>query len=708
MSRIVNFKVPHLLRIFRLRMPSPQARTRMLARIKRSTPILWGGVLVASPLVGACDCTTFGLDPIEQTSGATMLAETTTTTAVPTTMAEDSTTTVTPTSTGETTMNVVTGTLTVDMTSTTDDPGTSTGSTNSGDTGTDSTGEPIPDAADLLLSFSASKQFNFTWPASTGAKHYQLMERPRAGAEYTKIGGDIFGEAISLTQPLHFRFDAGYILRACNDEGCADSESVDVDDGMRNAVGYLKASNTEANDQFGTSVAISADGNTLAIGADREDSNAKGVNGNQLNNLAVTAGAVYIFVRTGETWMFHSYVKASNPGAYDQFGMTVALSADGSALAVGAPKERSSATGVNGDEGNDSIESAGAAYLFRRENDAWMQQAYIKASNTGANDLFGDSVALSSDGNTLVVSAPVEDGSSKVINGPSNNSATDAGAIYVFTYSNATWEQQAYIKAPNADAGDFFGRDVAISGDGNTIAAGAWSEASNALGINGNQADNSAPQSGAAYVFIRTNGLWSHQAYIKASNTATGDGFGQFVALSSDGNTLAVGSRREDSDAAGVNGDSSDNSTPESGAVYTYTRLGKTWSFQAYIKASNTGANDYFGSSIAISADGSRLAIGATDEDGATTTISGNQDDDAAQDSGAVYVFEKINNQWAQRSYVKAPNAESADKFGTAVSFSGDGDSLVVCAPKESSSAVEVGNDQSNNSAISAGACYNF
>lgn len=610
------------------------------------------------------------------------------------------------------------GTLTgsISGTSTTSTGETTTGETGaasngeatSGDTGSGSTGEPIPDAAGLLLNFAAIKQFDFSWSAAVGAEYYQLFESPRTGAEYAKIGSDIFDETISLTQPLHFRFDAEYILRACNDGGCADSEPVKVDDGIRDAVGYLKASNTESIDLFGTSITISADGDTLAVGAKLEDSNSKGVNGNQFNNITTDSGAVYIYVRSGKTWLFHSYVKASNPGAYDGFGQTITLSADGSTLAVGASSEDSSTSGVNGDEDNDSSTNAGAAYLFRRVDDDWMQQAYIKAFNPEENDKFGTSVALSSDGNTLVVGAPGEDSSSKTINGQNNNSAANAGAIYAFSYTNATWGQQAYIKAPNADAEDSFGGTVTISNDGNTIAAGATYERSDATGVNGDQGDNSAPTSGAAYIYTRTNNLWSYQAYIKASNTAIGDAFGSTVALSPDGDTLAVGSRQEDSGAVGVNGDSTDNSVPESGAVYLYTRLGNSWSFQAYIKASNSGTKDYFGSSIAVSTDGSRLAIGATNEDSGATTIDGNQADDMAQDAGAIYVFEKLDNQWAQHSYVKAPNAEGTDKFGAAVSLSENGDLLIACAPGESSSAVEVGNDLFDNSAMSAGACYIF
>src|SRR6266568_491754 len=151
-------------------------------------------------------------------------------------------------------------------------------------------------------------------------------------------------------------------------------------------------------------------------------------------------------------------------------------------------------------------------------------QAYVKASNTGAADEFGFAVALSSDGNTLVVGAPGEASAGA----ETDNSAPSARAVYVYTRSGATWTQQAYIKASNAEAGDQFGISVALSSNGNTLAVGAIGESSAVNGIDGNQADNSAPSAGAVYVFTRdvVTSVWSQQAYVKASNTGVADNFG--------------------------------------------------------------------------------------------------------------------------------------------------------------------------------------
>ncbi len=347
-----------------------------------------------------------------------------------------------------------------------------------------------------------------------------------------------------------------------------------------------------------------------------------------------------MFTRAGGVWSQQAYVKASNTGAQDMFGYSVTLSSDGNTLAVGAYGEASNATGINGNQADNSAASAGAVYVFTRAGGAWSQQAFIKASNTGAGDLFGNSVHVSSDGNTLAVGAVYESSNATGINGnQADDSAAKSGAAYVFTRTAAAWSQQAYVKASNTEAQDNFGMSLALSSDGNTLAVGARSESSNATGINGNQADNSAPYSGAAYVFTRAGGAWSQQTYIKASNTGQGDWFGQSVALSGDGNTLAVGAVEESSNATGINGNQADNSASGSGVVYVFTRAGSAWSQQAYVKASNTGGNDFFGHPLALSGDGNTLAVGGPLEASNATGINGNQADNSAQNAGAVYLY---------------------------------------------------------------------
>ncbi len=457
---------------------------------------------------------------------------------------------------------------------------------------------------------------------------------------------------------------------------------------------YLKASNTEESDLFGNAMSVSGD--TLAIGAYKEDSNATGVNGNQADNSATDSGAVYIFTRAGGVWTQQAYLKASNTEAGDYFGWDVSLFGD--TLVVTARYEDSNATGVNGNQTDNSAANSGAAYVFTRTAGVWSQQAYLKASNTEAGDEFGAHVSISDD--TIIVGALFEDSNAVGINGDEvNNLNTDSGAAYVFTRTAGVWSQQAYLKASNTEAGDWFGFDVSVSGD--TLAVGSL-EDSNATGVNSNQADNSATDSGAVYVFTRTINVWSQQAYLKASNTETNDGFG--LALSLSGDTLVVGADSERSNATGVNGNQGDNSSTAAGAAYVFTRTGVTWSQQAYLKASNTEAFDTFGSSVGVSGD--MIVVGATGEDSNAVGIDGNQADNSASNSGAAYIFTRSGTTWTQQTYFKASNTEANDVFGRSVSISGD--LIVVGASAEDSNATGINGNQFNNSAAGSGAAYVF
>ena len=157
---------------------------------------------------------------------------------------------------------------------------------------------------------------------------------------------------------------------------------------------YLKASNTDALDQFGLSVAVSGD--TVVVGAPQEASSATGVDGDQSDDSAFASGAAYVFVRSGTSWSQEAYLKASNTDAGDEFGWSVAVSGD--TVVVGAWQEASSATGVDGDQSDDSASLAGAAYVFVRSGTSWSQESYLKASNTGVLDQFAFSLAASGGG----------------------------------------------------------------------------------------------------------------------------------------------------------------------------------------------------------------------------------------------------------------------------------------------------------------------
>jgi hypothetical protein len=462
---------------------------------------------------------------------------------------------------------------------------------------------------------------------------------------------------------------------------------------------YGKASNTATDQDFGYSLAIFED--TLAIGGIGESSKATGVNGDQSDVSSNAAGAVYVFVRHGGAWTQQAYLKASNTDVEDGFGSSLALTGD--TLAVGAIGESSHVGGINGNQSDNSAIAAGAVYVFVRSGTTWAQQAYIKASNPDQGDLFGSSVALT--GDTLAVGSPDEASAATGVNPPSgqaDNTARGTGAVYVYTRSGATWSQQAYIKPSNKGGG--FGISVALSGD--TLAVGAYQESSNATGVNGNQADQSALAAGAVYVFVRGSQGWAQQAYIKASKTGMYDQFGTSVALS--GDTLAVGAPEEASSATGVDpvDGQRDNSAQFAGAVYVFVRHTVTWAQEAYIKASNTGYGDDFGHAVALSRD--LLVVGARGESSTATGIDGDQRDDSALVAGAAYVFGRSGTTWSQRAYVKASNTGLRDVFGTAVAASHD--AVVISAVGESSRAIGINPEagQGDNSDRSAGAVYLF
>ncbi len=440
------------------------------------------------------------------------------------------------------------------------------------------------------------------------------------------------------------------------------------------------------------------------------------------------------------------YFKASNTDSGDTFGWSLALSDDGTTLAIGAPSEDSNATGINGDQSNNGSADSGAVYVFVNSGSGWVQQAYVKASNAYAGANFGESVALNSDGNTLAVGAPFEDSS--------------AGSAYVFTRSGATWSPQNRIKASNAYANTYFGWTVALSDDGHTLAIGAPGESNSGSSVTTNT--HSASNAGAAYVFTYNAGAWSNQVYLKAStitaednfgaaialngsgsvlavgspyksstagaayvftyasgawgtpayltasNAGTGDNFGAVLALNNAGDTLAVGAPYEASNATGINGTQSNNSAANAGAAYVFTHNGSTWSQQAYIKASNTQTNDDFGSALALSGDGNTLVVGAIGESSSATGINGDQTDNSKDGVGAAYLFKRSNAAWIQQTYIKPSTSTLGDEFGTAIGMSADGSTLAISGAFEQSNAKGVGSSQTDTSSTDAGAVWLF
>ena len=206
----------------------------------------------------------------------------------------------------------------------------------------------------------------------------------------------------------------------------------------------LTASDGAAGDRFGCSVALSANGNTAIVGAHYD---------------VVTVsnqGSAYVYTRDGAgAWTQQDRLNPGDAANGDQFGWSVALSADGNTALVGAYSDN---VGANSNQGS--------AYLFTRDGaGVWTEQDQLTASDGAANDQLGSFVALSSDGNTALVGAFFDD-----VGANSNQ-----GSAYVFTRDGAgVWIQQAQFIASDGVANDRLGRSVALSTDGNTAIAGAY------------------------------------------------------------------------------------------------------------------------------------------------------------------------------------------------------------------------------------------
>jgi len=327
----------------------------------------------------------------------------------------------------------------------------------------------------------------------------------------------------------------------------------------------IMASDAQGGDNFGRSVSISSDGNTAIVGAWQEDTGAAG------------AGAAYIFVRSGSTWTQQAKIQASDVQTNDYLGISVSISSDGNAAIVGSYWEDTGGT------------DSGAAYIFVRSGSTWTQQAKILGSDTSGVDWFGKSVSISGDGNTAIVGSPQED-----------TGAADAGAAYIFVRSGSTWAEQAKIQASDLQLSAEFGISVSISSDGNAAIVGAYKQ------------NTGSTDDGAAYVFVRSGTSWTQQAKIQATDKEADDYFGISVSISSDGNTVVVGSPQEDTGGGNA------------GAAYIFTSSGSTWAQQAKIQASDKGAGDQFGYSVSISSDANSAIVGALYKNG---------------NAGAAYIF---------------------------------------------------------------------
>jgi hypothetical protein len=347
--------------------------------------------------------------------------------------------------------------------------------------------------------------------------------------------------------------------------------------------------------EFGRSVTLSADGGTALIGGWSDNSN---------------EGAAWIFTRSGSTWtqQGEKLTGAGGVGGEGEFGTSVALSADGDTALVGGPRDNS---------------DVGAAWAFTRSGGTWSQQGgkLVGSGETGAGE-FGSSVALSADGDTVLIGVPEDDAST--------------GGTWVLARSGGVWSQQGSKLTGGEEDNSEFGVLVALSADGNTALVGGW---------------NDDGRKGAAWVFTRSGGVWSQQGpKLVGAGVSAGDGFGTSVALSADGNTALIGAPGNDF---------------RNGAAWVFTRSGTTWTQQGG-KLTGAGATNaaWFGYTVALSGDGKTALIGGwLDENW----------------KGAAWIFTRSGSTWTQQGEKLTANDEDGEgMFGTNVTLSADGNTALI------------------------------
>jgi len=416
----------------------------------------------------------------------------------------------------------------------------------------------------------------------------------------------------------------------------------------------IVAADRDAGDYFGYAVSIS--GENAFLGAYQERENENGTNSN------IGAGSAYAFVRTGTNWAQAKKLVAAEQVGEDYFGYAVAV--DGDYAVIGAYGEDEDTSGGN------TINNAGAAYIFHRNNNAWEFQQKITQADRFQNDFFGSAVAIS--GDYIIVGAYAEDEDANGL-----NNASSSGAAYLFSRSGNTWSQQQKITAADREANDYFGYAVSINGDYAVV--GAYQEDHDATGVGG-----MAANAGAVYVFNRNGSIWTQQQKLVAADRQANDWFGHSVAIN--GSSVIVGAYQEDEDPAGNNFLSS------AGAAYIYTRSGTVWTQQQKIVAAGRVIGEHFGFSVGLSND---FAIIGAKRD----SRSGNGFNGLAN-AGAAYIFARNAGVWTEQQRLIAKDRAVDDFFGQAVAISGN--YAVVGAYQEDEDALE------SNGLSNAGAVYIF
>lgn len=368
---------------------------------------------------------------------------------------------------------------------------------------------------------------------------------------------------------------------------------------------YANPPATSSGEYFGQAVSISGDGNTILIGA-------PGYNSGR--------GAVYFFTRSGNAWI-HQYRNTSSGEQNANMGKSLSLNYDGTVAWVGEPSR----------DGSNPYTNIGRAYVFTYSGGSWTRAEKTSGTTNISSQYFGCSVSVNSEGNTALIGQ--------------YGWSSSTGRVQFYVLSGTSWTREGYITASDGSASDYFSYSVSISGDGNTALIGAYGD------------DDKGSSSGSAYVFTRSEGTWTQQAKLLASDGVANSSFGYAVAISSDGKTALIGAL-------------TDENGTDSGSAYVFAKLeDDTWVEQAKLMDPTTSGPTYFGRSLSLSADGNVALIGAY------------RDGDNGTDAGAAYLFTRSEGGvWTQKEKLLAPDGQAGDYFGISVALSADGNTAVIGA----------------------------
>jgi hypothetical protein len=508
----------------------------------------------------------------------------------------------------------------------------------------------VPAQAQLSPTFSASV-FDYHIAVPISAQRVMLSASAPANTR-VEFDGSVVEAGSSWSSGLLKLGDTAVKLVVTSHFGVSSTYNLTITRTSQQ-VAYIKASNTDVNDQFGVSLAL--DGDTLVVGALYEDSASGGINGDQSSNAAADSGAAYVFVNKAGTWVQQAYLKGGDsPSENDFFGTGVAIAGD--TIVVGA---------MRGNLFNplDVSNRNGTAYVFVRNGEVWSQQAQLTAKDAAAGDIFGFAVAIQKD--TVVVGAPEE-----------SSVASESGAAYIFSRNGTSWMQTGKVKAKNPVEGSLFGCAVALDKD--TLIVGAQHDAT------------VAPHGGSATVFVHQGSTWTEQQRLASPQPSAQGTFGYSVALR--GDTIAVGSPRADI------------ITSPSGEVYIFDRVGQAWSLSATLTAAVPRDSDFFGSRVALS--DSALLVGANGDASGARGVGKDPTRTDGVNSGAAYLFARQGKMWTPSAYIKSANSEPGDDFGYYVALSDQ--MIVISGLFESSAATGINGDASDNNSSTSGAVYVF